>query len=310
MTARYLDLTSPLPSTMPEYYRTRNWVFTAFGDDFPDYEALVRGPDVVYVGWGEEICPTTGRLHHQGCLVLTVKSQSTKFVSELLGGCHVEPCRGTLKQAIEYCKKEGKFTALGDEPAPGSRSDLKDIVDQLRAGSITMPEIILDDPMLYHKYGRTLEKVCWTLKSQNTRQGMTKGIWYWGPTGCGKTHRALEGLAEGDYYVHTITDKGWWDNYHQQKVCILDDFRGGIEYATLLRLVDKWPCCVPVRNVGPIPFTSETVIVTSSLPPEMVFHNLAEKDSLDQLFRRFTVVECEGQLQGVSQPRLAPLFTP
>ena len=292
-------------------YRTQNWVFTHYDlAAVETFEALVRGPDVLFIGWGVETCPTTSRLHLQGLVRLAKKSQSITYVSSLLGGCHVAKMRGTFAQAKEYCAKEGEYSELGDPPAQGERNDLAEIVDQLKLGTLSLPEIIMDQPMVYHKYGRTLEKVAWTIKSQATRTVMTKGIWYHGSTGCGKTHKAMEGLDAGDYYVHTTTDKGWWDNYQQQKVCIIDDFRGGIEYATLLRLVDKWPCCVPVRNVGPVPFVSETVIITSSLPPEEVFHNLAQKDSLDQLLRRFTVVELTGGLPGLAPSRPAYSFTP
>ena len=292
-------------------YRTQNWCFTHYDLEAVErFDDLVRGPDVLFLGWGREICPTSGRPHLQGVIRLSRKSQSVTYVSGLLGGAHVEKMRGTFAQAVEYCAKEGEYSELGDKPEQGQRTDLVELVDQLKEGTLSLPEIIMDNPMMYHKYGRTLEKVAWTIKSQATRTSMTKGIWYHGSTGCGKTHKAMEGLDAGDYYVHTTTDKGWWDNYQQQKVTIIDDFRGGIEYATLLRLVDKWPCCVPVRNVGPVPFVSETVIITSSLPPEEVFHNLAQKDSLDQLLRRFKVVELRGGLQGLAPPRRANEFNP
>ena len=84
-------------------------------------------------------------------------------------------------------------------------------------------------------------------------------------------------------------DKGWQDGYSGQETVIVNDFRGSIPYGELLNLVDKWPHFVPRRGREPAPFLAKKFIVTSSLTPEQVYHNLAASDSLDQLSRRFKV---------------------
>lgn len=57
-------------------------------------------------------------------------------------------------------------------------------------------------------------------------------------------------------------------------------------------MVDKYANFeAPRRNRAPMPFMSKVVIITSSMPPEEVFNNLAESDKLAQLLRRFEVWE-------------------
>lgn len=58
----------------------------------------------------------------------------------------------------------------------------------------------------------------------------------------------------------------------------------------LLMMIDKHPnYFVRRRGREPLPFTSKKVIITSSMSPEEVYHNLAENDKLEQLLRRIKV---------------------
>lgn len=205
--------------------------------------------------------------------------------------------RGSLQQNDAYCSKDGQLVELGQRPAQGDRHDLKDVVNDIRTGKRKADDIAVEDPVFYHMYGRTLAKAEDILSRKRFRTDMTKGIWYWGPTGVGKSHRAFDGFDPDTHYVKPLDDQ-WWDGYTGQKVVILNDFRGQITYSELLTLVDKWPHSVKRRNREPIPFVAETVIITSALPPEDVYHNISARDSLDQLRRRFTITNCSEVLQG------------
>ena len=59
----------------------------------------------------------------------------------------------------------------------------------------------------------------------------------------------------------------------------------------VLRLADRYPTTVPRRGRPPIPFTSEIIYVTSTLPPEAVYHNLAAGDTLAKLNGQFNIIE-------------------
>lgn len=271
--------------------KSRTFVFTNFNTEF-EYKLV---DDITYIAYGGEVCPKTERAHHQGWICFKTQRsggpRSLKKICNLVGGRgHVELMRGSLGQNDAYCSKEGQLTELGDRPAQGDRNDLKDVVNDIRLGKRKADDIAVEDPVFYHMYGRTLSKAEDVLARKRFRTDMTKGIWYYGPTGVGKSHKAFEGFDPDTHYVKPLSDC-WWDGYTGQKIVILNDFRGQIAYSELLTLVDKWPHSVKRRNREPIPFVAETVIVTSSMKPEDVYYNVSLRDSLEQLRRRFAITE-------------------
>lgn len=270
--------------------RTRLWIVVNFDMDF-DYEALMRNSKVRYIAYGLEKAKTTGRLHHQGFLMLHAATESTKNVANLFNGSHVEPMYGSLSQNVTYCTKQtaGVLTEYGDPPKQGERGDLKLLKDALKNGETSVEEILMEDPMTFHQFGRTLEKIADTLTRHGRRDWMTEGLWIWGETGTGKSHEAFLGYSPETHYVYKH-DAGWWDGYTGQSVVILDDFRGELSYAQILRLADKWPHWVRRRNREPAPFIARKLIITSSMPPDRVFRD-TDGDQWAQLERRFTITQ-------------------
>lgn len=208
---------------------------------------------------------------------------------------HIEVSRNIAK-SIAYCKKnetriDGPFER-GEMPKQGERNDLEKMRNELIENKVKVDEIVLTNPLQYHKYGRTLNAIQDIVNRQKFRTEMTKGIWYFGETGCGKSLKAFENYHPDTHYVHDENDKGWWDNYTGQDIVILDDFRGKLDFATLLTLMDRNPKTVPRRGRAPQPFISKLIIITSSLPPEEVYKKtLSKLDNVNQLYRRCEIVK-------------------
>ena len=68
---------------------------------------------------------------------------------------------------------------------------------------------------------------------------MPNCIWYYGKTGTGKSHRALNNMTVTSHYI-VPNDNGWWDNYEGQETIVFNDFRGGLPFSDLLQLCDKY----------------------------------------------------------------------
>lgn len=283
--------------------RSRNWCFTKFDGK------LEWNDKFKYLIQGDEVCPTSGRQHYQGYIV-TGESYTFKYMKKHIftSGEHFEIAKGDHNSNIIYCSKDGKATEEGTRPSQGKRTDLIEVKDKLKSGVLSVDDIILNDPMLYHQYGRTLTAIEDRVLATKYRTEMTVGIWLYGATGVGKSHIALINYKPETHYIFP-DDNGWWDNYRQQHTVVFNDFRGAIAYSRMLELVDKWPTDVKRRGRPPMPFTSSVVIVTSSLPPSEVYYNLNEKDKLAQLLRRFKVfnlsddaerIEASYVIEGVS----------
>lgn len=268
--------------------RHRNFCFT----DFRSEEPIFDENTMKYLAYAKEICPTTNKEHWQG-FVCWKNAQTLKCTIKklnILTHGKVFIIKGTLKQNIDYCSKQGKLISHGSLPNQGERKDLKEITDEILNGNTKVSDIVENEPMLYHQYGRTLEKaedIFWSKKWQ--RDGNFEGIWIHGPAGVGKSHEAFKDYHPDTHYLWT-DDNGWWDNYKQQDTVIINDYRGEIPYNKLLKLTDKWPDTVKRRNRQPIPFTSKRIIITSSLPPDKVYKNRDAEDNIEQLHRRFKII--------------------
>ena len=249
---------------------------------------------VRFVAFGDEVCPQTGRKHHQ-CFVYyhNQRSDSVKNLG-IIGSefgdihCYVKPMKGNFVQNESYCSKEKLYTKLGDEPKQGFRGDIKETVDEIVKRNIDVDTIALEDPAFYHQYGRTLREVEAIALRKRWRTEMTEGIWYQGPTGVGKSHRAFNGYNPDTHFIKNIEDD-WWDGYKGQEIVIINEFRGQIRYGELLDLIDKWPKTVKWRNREPVPFLAKKVIITSSKHPSEIYSNFDDK--LDQLYRRIKIIQ-------------------
>lgn len=231
-----------------------------------------------------------GTVHLQG-FVYFKNPRSFKAIKQLFPKAHIEIAK-SIKNCIEYCSKDdtrirGPYEK-GNKPEQGKRDDLKEVHQLINNGTSVL-SLRQENPMLYHQYGRTLNQLETDAKNNNIRTSMTQGIWIFGSTGKGKSHMARELCNKKTVYTHTVKDKGWWDRYDQQQIVLIDDYRGEIDYNELLKLVDKWEHYVCRRGKDPISFTSEGVIITSSLPPHKVYKNRVLEDSIDQLKRRFII---------------------
>lgn len=294
--------------------KSRVFVTTNWNMDEDILEKLVIDGKLRFIAYGKEKCPTTGKDHFQTYFMFhnqrSVSAKSLKKYGDMFGPihCHVQPMFGSLASNEAYCSKEGNLTKLGDEPKQGSRADLKDVVARIQNGEETADNICVEDPGYYHMYGRTLTKAEDIIKRKMYRKWMTKGIWYCGTTGVGKSHAAFQGYDPETHYVKPVLDE-WWDGYTGQETVILNDFRGQIPFAEILNLVDKWPHYVKRRCREPTPFLAKTVIVTSSMHPCTVYSNVCQDgDSLDQLRRRFEIIKLaqkcpEGNNEPLGQKR-------
>nr|WPR18722.1 MAG: replication polyprotein [Chemarfal virus 269] len=271
--------------------RSRGWCFTLNNYEEADISDISK-IESTYLVFGKEV-GASGTPHLQG-FVYFANARAGKSVKKAVSPrSHVESLKGTPKQAADYCKKEGDFVEFGVLPEQGKRDDLKAVVDDVYKGKVPLDQLLLNEPEMYHQYGRTLEKADDLRRNKLKRTEMTRGLWIWGPSGVGKSHRAADYASLFGYkstYFHKLNDRGWWDTYDNEDVVIINEFRGELSYSDILLLCDKWPYSVPRRCRSPCSFTSKVVIITSDRPPEQIF-NRVEEGQFDQLYRRFDVWE-------------------
>lgn len=87
---------------------------------------------------------------------------------------------------------------------------------------------------------------------------------FWGRTGTGKSRRAWE-EAGMDAYPKDPRTK-WWCGYSAHENVVIDEFRGSIDIAHLLRWFDRYPVSVEIKG-GRRPLHASRIWITSNLSP-------------------------------------------
>lgn len=277
--------------------QSRNFVFTNYALEH-NYETMVTESSLAeYIAYAPETCPSTRRPHHQGWIRLRIKKSTSSAscikISKQLGLSWMSAMRGTLVQNDLYCGKDsaGELIEFGERPKQGERGDLKQIVESIRNNTATAETVLMDDPMTYHVFGRTMHAVETVMNRNKWRTKQTHGIFIHGLTGLGKSHFAYRNYDASTHYVKNA-EETFWDGYRGQPTVILNELRYEIPYQALLALADKWPHTVKIKCREPVPFLATQLIITSSLSPEEMYPDKASsKDKLDQFYRRFTVIE-------------------
>ena len=108
---------------------------------------------------------------------------------------HVEQRCGTVKEAIEYCKKDGNFMEFGKPKAQGERTDLADVYESLIVGR-SLLDIIEEHPGTYIRYFRGIERVqdSFRRKQQKLEDRVQPTVIVdVGRSGTGKSHHCYNG---------------------------------------------------------------------------------------------------------------------
>ena len=233
----------------------------------------------VYLVYGKEKCPTSGRIHLQGFINFTKKlrfNAAKKLIGEK---AHLESARGTDEQNSKYCKKEGQFFEYGTPSKQGKRSDLSQAIDLLTETK-DLRTVARAHPAVFIRYGRGLKDYINTAQLHLQRNFKTEVIVIIGEPGVGKSRLAHDMCKDSVFYK---TRGEWWDMYNHEDNVIIDDFYGWIKYDEMLRLMDRYPHKVPVKGSF-AEFTSKRIVITSNQHAE--FWYKFEGFTPNALFRR------------------------
>ena len=238
---------------------------------------------VNYIGYGEEICPKTGKSHLQGWFQLKRKRR-LKSAIKLIGApwVHVEPMRGTPAQSEKYCSKEGKFQSMGAYRQQGQCGQIGQAVSMIKQGCSQQD---LDEavPEAMIRYYKGISQ----FKARHDRRNIPSfrqlEVWYiWGPTNTNKTRSAMESFPDA-FKIHGENLK-WFDGYEQEDVLIIDEYCNQVPIATMLGLLDGYPLRLPVKH-GHTYAAWTKVVITSNISLEDL-HSQAKSEHREALRRR------------------------
>lgn len=226
---------------------------------------------------------------HMQCYIYFHHAKTFSAVQKLLGGrAHIEAAKGSPAQNRVYCSKDGDFREWGELPRQGKRKDIDDIKELMNAGASQRQCIEAARSYQCAKHVQLL----FSIKKPKLEFVKKEVLWYWGPTGTGKSRRAIEVVKERGFEEDTWISGStlqWFQFYMDEKAAIFDDLRfNSTEFSTLLRLLDGYPFSVPVKGSA-VWWKPVLIIVTTPNHPKD-WNNVAKGEDVDQLLRRITCI--------------------
>jgi len=257
-----------------------------------------------YWCYGEEKCPTTGKKHYQAYGEFG-RQVSFDKIKKLCPTSHFADSKGNAEQNITYCKKDGVFFSGGEPSKQGKRTDIHKVKELVKSGA-TMEAIIeaMDEPN--YQAIRTAEKLKQYL--QPKRNCKPHVVWFWGPTGSGKTRTAVETCEELklDYWMSSGPLEPFWNGYDGQPAIILDDFRAQhCTFTSLLRWLDRYEVHVNTKG-GHTRLMATKIFVTSAYPPDEVYRT---REDIGQLLRRIDEICHLSEVGGNTNPDTSDNFS-
>ena len=269
--------------------RSRDFVFTL--NNYTEKDCLLLGtlpPGMKYLYYGYELGKLNKTPHLQGWFYFTSNktfSACKKYFKKLLGHSriHLDIKRGSDERNLQYCSKEGKTIELGVRPQQGTRTDLSTVRERLKQGE-RYKELIdtMDNLNIQTLRGIQILSPLY----QKKRSTPPQVFWIYGSTGLGKTRMVYDRFGIENIYSKDLNTT-FWENYDQEKVLMIDDFRGQIKYSELLKITDRYPYTVNVKGSSG-QLNSPFIFITSCSPPDKVYKNIGE--DIGQLFRRINKV--------------------
>lgn len=249
---------------------SRNWCFTLNNYDDVDLKKIDAWHQLnpaAYIIYGKETAES-GTKHLQGYIHLP-KSRTMAAIKKIVPKAHIEKCKGTPKENIEYCSKEGDVTTYGVEPKTQqevNKDRAKRFIDLAKAGDFKTIEEEM--PSQYVQQYRTMQQIATDNMKKPDDLDAPCGVWITGETGCGKTTAAR--TEYGSYFMKPANK--WWDGYQNEDCVIIEDMDPNhSKLAYHIKLwTDKWSFTAEVKG-GTRSLRPKKVIITSQYTIAEVF---------------------------------------
>ena len=231
-------------------------------------------------------------------------------------GMHFEGTKGTRKEAEDYIAKTGDYdektkkemsqpweeviyvARQGDiRGKQGQKSDLDEINMYLNQG--LKPQEILAKGFRFYKHETAIRKAYFDIRCKDVPFSREVTVyWHYGDSGSGKSF-CREQLEKNNgvdeiFYMTNFDKTSRFDGYYGQKILWIEDFKGGISFGDLLRILDVYKATFQARYANVVGLWNE-VHITSIYHPiavynRMINHSDRTVDVVEQLLRRITCI--------------------
>lgn len=257
--------------------RARGWCFTLFPDVSNVYDdkatCPIEWPNCVWGIVSIEKAPNTGRIHFQGAVYYKSAQRMSRLKSDFGDKGHYEIMKGSPQQSETYCSKDNTHIAgpwsTGTIPHQGKRTDWDQVKTEIQEKK-TFNDIVLAHPHL----APAAKGIHVLMEAALPAPQITRTVtvfYLWGPTGVGKTHRALMTFPNAYLITGKYIEGKMFDQYFDEATLVLDEW-DPMEWplTTMNTLLSQWKCPLQCRYANKYA-RWERVIITSNHNPNQVY---------------------------------------
>lgn len=242
-----------------------------------------------------EIAPTTGHPHIHIYVQFT---NSQQLCIKKLKGAHVECCKGTPQQNLQYIQKDGDIIDEWGEIRMSGNYTIENVKNMEKKERENLP-------LIYYNIVKKINEEEANQLSLEDFEKKVKVIYIYGESGVGKTSKAKELIREyfkenevSTFNLVKYENNFWMGVSEKSKVALYDDFRDShMKPSEFINFIDYNVHPMNIKG-GNIKNKYEFIIVTSVQNPENLWKNVQEKDDepKKQWLRRMKIIHLMGNL--------------
>lgn len=287
--------TKPVPNKTK--FTSRNFILTIQESQFDYLEMILlylrHLKNFNYILCGHHDGPKSPHYH-----IYVQYSKPTTITNTAIYNSHIEKCFGSAQKNIKYIKCEDakhikhnvKCTVYYEEGEPSEKGkgftiqDIKEMdIDELYQLNYTHMKTIESE----------INKRVNRMSVNNWHKDNMKVIYIYGPSGIGKSTKAIEIIKEygndfdsikfDGHFYHGVSD-------YNNKIALYDDFRpSDMKAAEFINLIDYNRHTLNIKGGSKLN-NYELIIITSILSPHNIYNNMKE-EAKKQWLRRMEIIK-------------------
>ena len=244
----------------------------------------------------KEVAPSTGHVHiHFYChfddpITLNIKKCC---------GAHIEFCKGSIKQNINYIKKTNQPEKAGEiiyekGEVPGSNNiDLEEFKEKTIREVKSMTKDEREDlPISTYNQVQKINELQDNAITGKNAPKKVKVVYIWGPSGSGKSLWAQWTFRDTPFDKVKYCDSFWHGVSGVNKACLYDDWRDThMKPSEFINFIDYSVSIMNVKN-GSMKNHYKYIIITSIQDPHEIYKYVCEKtdEPKKQWLRRMKIL--------------------
>jgi len=255
--------------------KTRSYVWTLFEAEGEDWNPNILSKkcpielEKIVCEW--VICqlersPTTNKLHLQGAVYYKNAVTFSRLKKDFGDTVHIEIMRGKHSDSKKYCSKPESQVAgpweLGECPVQGKRMDWTNVKDQVLK-KVPKSTILMECPHLAPCV-RGIDALIDAAKGEPPLFRTVETWYIYGPTGTGKTHRAMTKYPDAFRISGAFAAGKSFDTYNGEETLILDEWSPAEWPLTLMNnVLDKWRYQLQCRFFNKYAYWTRVIICSN-----------------------------------------------